>query len=65
MHQEAIVAQAGKERVTTPVGKCDDLTAANGALTMHQAALKIRVFGHRISNASRENPTASTWSDLA
>jgi hypothetical protein len=33
------------------VGKCGDLTAAKGALTKHQAALTVTVFGHRISRA--------------
>jgi hypothetical protein len=35
------------------VGKLDDLTAAKGALTMHQAALTITVLGYRISHEDR------------
>ncbi|MGI9452525.1 MAG: hypothetical protein ACR2QH_18070 [Geminicoccaceae bacterium] len=36
-------------RAIAPVGKYGDLTAAKGALTMHQAALTVTVFGRRVS----------------
>lgn len=51
MDQIGSVSGQAEEKVTTPVGKFGDPAAAFRPLTMHQAASRITMFGHRINNA--------------
>lgn len=51
MNQKNSLFHQAEDKVNAPACKFGDLATFRLALTMHQAALPISVFGHRLGNA--------------